>query len=54
MTKIRSKVMQETSQKIHKVHKSIEKTSIYFLIGLKHVKISQNNKKMHQETHSNF
>jgi len=45
MTKIRSKVMQETSQKIHKVHKSIEKTSIYFLIDLKHVKISQNNQK---------
>ena len=45
MAKIRSKVMQETSQKIHKVHKSMEKISIYFLTHFKHVKISQNSQK---------
>jgi len=37
--------MQETSQKIHKVHKSMEKISIYFLTHFKHVKISQNSQK---------
>ena len=45
MTKIGPKVMQETSQKIHKAHKLVEKISIYFFINFKHVKISQNNQK---------
>ena len=43
--KIGPKVMQETSQKIHKTHKSIEKKSTYFSISFRHVKTSQNNQK---------
>jgi len=41
-----SKVMQETSQKMPKVHKLVEKISIHFSPFL-HVKISQKQSKMH-------
>ena len=53
MEKIRSKVMQETSRKIHKAHKSIKKWA-YIFYQLQPCKNITKWSKMHQETHSNF
>ena len=54
MAKIKPKIMREISQKMHKVHKLVEKKLAYIFNPFLICKNITKQSKMHQETHGNF